>query len=150
MDGRVSRFHDLRRQGFLPFGFPDVETPKRRPTTTCPSDGWRRPSAKINSHDIFGMINGHDQIPAFLNLIHTSRHFRVSVIEDFATCEDKGSCPLVSRVPKRRSAYQKPRVLYRWTVQVLPWIMGSTVLISSFLARVKRVMALMPASLPQI
>jgi hypothetical protein len=70
----------LRRQGFLPFGFPDAETPKRRPTATCPFDGRRRPSAKINGRDLFGMINGHDQIPAFLNLIHTSRHFGVSVI----------------------------------------------------------------------
>jgi hypothetical protein len=60
--------------------FPDAETPKRRPTATCPFDGRRRPSAKINGHDLFGMINGHDQIPAFLNLIHILRHFGVSVI----------------------------------------------------------------------
>jgi hypothetical protein len=56
---------------------------------------------------------------------------------DFATREDKVSCPLVSRVPKRRSVDQQ-HVSLRWTVQVLPWIMGSTVPISSFLARVKR------------
>jgi hypothetical protein len=70
--------------------------------------------------------------------------------QDFMTREDKGSFPLVSRVMKRQSSYQQPRVLYRWAVQVLPWIMGSTVLISSFLARVKRVMALMPMFLPQV
>jgi hypothetical protein len=28
----------------------------------------------------FGMINGHDQIPFFLNLNHTLRHFEASVI----------------------------------------------------------------------
>jgi hypothetical protein len=54
--------------------------PKCQPAATCPSDGWRQPSAKINGRDLFEMINGHDQIPAFLNLIHTSRHFRVLVI----------------------------------------------------------------------
>jgi hypothetical protein len=53
---------------------------KRRLAATCPFDGRRRPSAKINIRDLFGLINSHDQIPAFLNLIHTSRHFRVSVI----------------------------------------------------------------------
>jgi hypothetical protein len=37
----VSRFHDLRRQGFFLFGSSDAETPKRRPTATCPFDGWR-------------------------------------------------------------------------------------------------------------
>jgi hypothetical protein len=61
--------------------FPDAEMLKRRPTATCPFDGRRRPSAKINGHDLFGMINGHDQILAFLNLIHIICHFGVSVIE---------------------------------------------------------------------
>jgi hypothetical protein len=77
----VLGFHDLRRQGFLPFGFLDAEMLKCRPAATCPSDGWQRPSAKINGRDPFGMINGHNQILTFLNLIHTSGHFGVSVIE---------------------------------------------------------------------
>jgi hypothetical protein len=31
----VSRFRDLQRQGFFPFGSPDAETPKRRLVATC-------------------------------------------------------------------------------------------------------------------
>jgi hypothetical protein len=147
---RVSGFHDLRRQGFLPFGFPDAETPKRRPAATCPSDGRRRPSAKINGRDLFGMINGHDQIPAFLNLIHTSRHFGVSVIG-------------ISRLAKTRvlalwfPGCRNAEALTSSHVYSIdgrsryfhgPW--GSTVPIPSSLARVKRVVALRSASLPQI
>jgi hypothetical protein len=134
---RVSGFRDSRRQGFLPFGSPDAETPKRRPTATCPFDGRRRPSTKIDGRGLFGMINGHDQIPAFLNLNHTSRHFEASVIGISRLAKTRVLCPFVSRVPKRRSAYQRPRVLYRWTVQALPWTMGSMVPIPSSLAREK-------------
>jgi hypothetical protein len=145
---RVSGFRDSRRQGFLPFGSPDAETPKRRPAATCPFDGRRRPSTKIDGRGLFGMINGHDQIPAFLNLNHTSRHFEASVIGISRLAKTRVLCPFVFRVPKRRSAYQRPRVLYRWTVQALPWTMGSMVPIPSSLAREKEgVVALMPASL---
>jgi hypothetical protein len=91
--------------------FPDAETPKRRPAATCPFDGRRRPSAKINGHDLFGMINGHDQIPAFLNLIHILRHFGVSVIGISRLAKTRVLVLSFSRVPKRRSAYQQPRIL---------------------------------------
>jgi hypothetical protein len=83
------------------------------------------------------MINGHDQIPAFLNLNHTSRHFEASVIGISRLAKTRVLCPFVFWVPKRRSIYQQPRVLYRWTVQVLPWTMGSMVPIPSSLAREK-------------
>jgi hypothetical protein len=36
---QVPGFCDLRRQGFLPFGFLGAETSKCRPKTACPSDG---------------------------------------------------------------------------------------------------------------
>jgi hypothetical protein len=43
----------------------DFLVPKRQPTATCPSNGRLRPLATINSCDLFGMINGRDQILAF-------------------------------------------------------------------------------------
>jgi hypothetical protein len=72
---RGSRFEGERFSG--PLVSP---MPKRRSIATCPSDGRRQLSAQINGRDIFGMINGHDQVPTFLNRIHTSCHFGVSVI----------------------------------------------------------------------
>jgi hypothetical protein len=128
----ISRFEGARFSGPLV-----SQMPKRRLTATCPSDGWRQPSAKINGRDLFGMINGHDQVPAFLNLIHTSRHFGVSVIGISRVTKTRVLALWFPRVPKCQSAYQQPRVLYRWMVQVLPWIMGSTVPISSLLTKIK-------------
>jgi hypothetical protein len=52
--------------------------------------------------------------------------------------EDKGSYPLISRVPKHQNSYRLPRVLYSWTVYALPWVLVSMVLISSLLAKVKK------------
>jgi hypothetical protein len=100
MGFRVSGFRDSQRQGFLPFGSLDVKTPKRRPTATCPFDGRRRPSTKIDGCGIFGMINGHDQILAFLNLNHTSCHFEASVIIISRLAKTKVLCPFVFQLPK--------------------------------------------------
>jgi hypothetical protein len=96
----------VTREGkvFLPSGSPDTETPKRRPAATCPFDGRWRPSTKIDSRGIFGMINGHDQIQAFLNLNHTSLHFEASVIEISQLTKTRVLCPFVFQVPKRQSA----------------------------------------------
>jgi hypothetical protein len=44
-----------------------------------------------------------------LGLIHRAR--RGFVYRDFTTCEDEGSCPLVSRMPKRRNLF----TLNRWS-----------------------------------
>jgi hypothetical protein len=99
---QVLGFRDLGRKGFFPFGFPSAKTSKCRPTTTCPFDGRLRPIPMINRYDLFRMINGHDQILAFSNLF-TLKPIRGFVYQDFVACEDKGPCPLVSQVPKRRS-----------------------------------------------
>jgi hypothetical protein len=108
----------VTREGkvFLPFGSLDAEMSKRRPAATCAFDGQRRPSTKIDGRGIFGMINGHDQVLAFLNINHTSLHFKASMIGISRLAKTRVLFPFVFRVLKCRSAYQQPRVLYRWTV----------------------------------
>jgi hypothetical protein len=83
---RVLGFHDLRRQGFFPFGFPGAEMSKCDPVATCPSDGWLQPLPMINHYDIFRMINGHYQILAFSRLF-TLKPIQGFVYQDFMTCD---------------------------------------------------------------
>jgi hypothetical protein len=45
----------------------------------------------------------HKTLSGDLGLIHRAR--RGFVYRDFVTCENEGSCPLVSRVPKRRNLF---------------------------------------------
>jgi hypothetical protein len=87
--------------------FPDAETPRRRPAATCPFDGRRRPSAKINSYDPFWDDQWSQLNPVFPQSHSPLTPFRGFGDRDFATREDKGTCPFIfpgAETPERLPA----------------------------------------------
>jgi hypothetical protein len=91
--------------GILPFGilagssllFPRSPEPQRLQIFTT------RP-LQMDGPDSFGTPPSyHMTLSCDLGLIH--RACQGFVYRDFMTCEDEGSCPLVSRVPKRQNLF---------------------------------------------
>jgi hypothetical protein len=100
---RKSGFRDMRIQGNLPLGIPGAETPKHQTLTMLYHFGVSQ--VGISRHaKTRKLALGY---PGCRNAeTPNSNHaipFRGFASRDFATCEDKETCPWVSRVPKRRN-----------------------------------------------